>query len=204
MSRRQRREEVRRIRWRRARAILASGLVLGVGTAVTLAAWNDAEYGAATFTAGRFGIVGATDGSTFTEHSSVGAAATLSFQAPPTAMAPGQTVYTLFSVKTLNPSVAGTVQLLAGTPTGGLAGMLRYGVRAIGGTTCNATSYAAGTAVVPDGSALATNGSGSLPLPADGASAVSYCFAITLPSGADNSAQGQTMSQTWQFSAVSS
>ena len=82
--------------------------------------------------------------------------------------------------------------------------MLRYGVRAIGGTACNATTYAAGTAVVPDGSALTTNGNGSLPLSANGASAVNYCFAITLPSGADNSAQGQTMSQTWQFSAVSS
>ena len=80
--------EAKRLRLRRIRAILAGGLVLGVGAAATLAAWNDSEYGAATFTAGRFDIVGSTDGTTFASHATSGAAATLSFVVAPSAMSP--------------------------------------------------------------------------------------------------------------------
>lgn len=197
--------EKRRLRSRRIRALLAGGLVLGVGATMTLAAWNDSEYGAATFTAGRFDIVGATDGTTFSSHATAGAAATLNFQLPPTAMAPGTTTYALFSVKTANPSVAGALQLTAGTPGGtGLAAYLTYGVRTIAGTACNATTYPAGTAVVTDGSALTAGGSSTQAVSANGAAQVNYCIAVTLPTTASNAAQGLTMSQTWQFQGTSS
>ena len=43
------------------RAILAGGLVLGVGAAVTLAAWNDSEFVTGTFTAGTFNLRGVDD-----------------------------------------------------------------------------------------------------------------------------------------------
>lgn len=197
--------EKRRLRSRRIRALLAGGLVFGVGATMTLAAWNDSEYGAATFTAGRFDIVGATDGTTFSSHATAGAAATLNFQLPPTAMAPGTTTYALFSVKTANPSVAGALQLTAGTPGGtGLAAYLTYGVRTIAGTACNATTYPAGTAVVTDGSALTAGGSSTQAVSANGAAQVNYCIAVTLPTTASNAAQGLTMSQTWQFQGTSS
>lgn len=197
--------ERRRLRSRRWRAVLAGGLVLGIGTAVTLAAWNDSEYGSASFTAGRFDIVGAVDGSTFSSHATTGAAAALNFQLAPTAMAPGNATYALFSVKTANPSVAGTLQLTAGTPGGtGLATYLTYGVRTISGTTCNATTYAAGTAVVADGSALTANGATTQAVTANGGTQVNYCFAVTLPTTAPNAAQGLTMSQTWQIQGTSS
>lgn len=197
--------ERRRLRSRRWRAVLAGGLVLGIGTAVTLAAWNDSEYGSASFTAGRFDIVGAVDGSTFSSHATTGAAAALNFQLAPTAMAPGNATYALFSVKTANPSVAGTLQLTAGTPGGtGLATYLTYGVRTISGTTCNATTYAAGTAVVADGSALTANGATTQAVTANGGAQVNYCFAVTLPTTAPNAAQGLTMSQTWQIQGTSS
>ena len=197
--------EKRRLRSRRLRAVLAGGLVLGVGAAVTLAAWNDSEYGSASFTAGRFDIVGAIDGATFSSHATAGAAAALNFQLAPTAMAPGNATYALFSVKTANPSVAGTLQLTAGTPGGtGLATYLTYGVRTISGTTCNATTYAAGTAVVADGSALTANGATTQAVTANGAAQVNYCFAVTLPTTAPNAAQGLTMSQTWQIQGTSS
>ncbi|WP_347123365.1 SipW-dependent-type signal peptide-containing protein [Microbacterium sp. SY138] len=197
--------ERRRLRSRRLRAVLAGGLVLGIGVAATLAAWNDSEYGSASFTAGRFDIVGAVDGSTFSSHATTGAAATLNFQLAPTAMAPGNATYALFSVKTANPSVAGTLQLTAGTPGGtGLATYLTYGVRTIAGTTCNATTYAAGTAVVADGSALTAGGSGTQAVTANGAAQVNYCFAVTLPTTAPNAAQGLTMTQTWQLLGTSS
>jgi len=53
---------------RKVRAVLAGGLVLGVGAAVTLAAWNDSEFATGTFTAGTFNLEGSTDGTTFTDH----------------------------------------------------------------------------------------------------------------------------------------
>ncbi|MFK3678274.1 SipW-dependent-type signal peptide-containing protein [Microbacterium sp. NPDC090218] len=197
--------EKRRLRSRRLRAVLAGGLVLGIGVTATLAAWNDSEFGSASFTAGKFDIVGATDGATFASHATTGTAAALNFQLAPTAMAPGNSTYALFSVKTANPSVAGTLQLTAGTPGGtGLATYLTYGVRTIAGTTCNATTFAAGTAVVADGSALTAGGSATQIVTANGAAQVNYCFAVTLPTTAPNGAQGLTMTQTWQIQGTSS
>ncbi|PKQ34961.1 MAG: hypothetical protein CVT61_08560 [Actinobacteria bacterium HGW-Actinobacteria-11] len=204
VTRREMREK-RRLRSRRIRALLAGGLVLGVGAAATLAAWNDSEYGAATFTAGRFDIVGAADGATFSSHATTGTASTLSFQLPPTAMAPGTTTYALLSVKTADPSVAGTLQFTAGTPGGtGLAAHLTYGVRTIAGTACNATTYAAGTSVVTDGSALTAGGASTQAVSANGTAQVNYCIAVTLPTTALNAAQGLTMSQTWHIQGTSS
>lgn len=193
-------------RWRRARALLASGLVLGVGATVTLAAWNDSEHTAATFTSGEFGIVGATDGVNFTEHPAADSAAALSFQAPPTAMAPGTTTYALFSVRTLNPSVAGTVELAAdGANAGGLGEYLTYGVRTVTGTTCDASTFeGSSSVVVASGSALTAAATGPQSLTADAASAVNYCFAVTLPMSAPNAAQGLTLTAGWEFVGTSS
>lgn len=198
--------EAKRLRSRRVRAVLASGLVLGVGAAATLAAWNDSEHTTATFTAGQFGIVGATDGTNFSNHLSPGppAPATLGFAAPVGAMAPGNTVYALFSVKTVDPSVAGQVQLVANnTGITGLGPSLRYSVSVIAGTSCNATTFGAGTLVVPAGSVLTVNATGPQPLTANGGNQVNYCFAVTLPSDADNSAQGLSADAKWIFQAVS-
>ncbi len=188
----------KRLRSRRIRVVLAAGLVLGVGATATLAAWNDSEYGATTFTAGRFDIVGATDGTTFASHP-VETPATLSFSAPFSAMVPGSTTYALFSVRTATPSVAGTLQLSVSSTAGtGLATYLRYGVRTITGTACNATTYTAGTSVVPDNSAMSTAGTTAQAVSANSASTVNYCFAVTLPAATDNAAQGLTAVQTWQ------
>src|SRR5690606_23874046 len=57
---------------RKVRALLAGGVVLGIGAAATLAAWNDSEYAGATFTAGSFNLEGAVDGAdgSYTDHAS--------------------------------------------------------------------------------------------------------------------------------------
>ena len=185
---------------RRVRAVLAGGLVLGIGASATLAAWNDSEYGSATFTAGRFDIVGAADGTTFTSHATTGTAAALTFAATPSLMVPGATTYALFNVKTADPSVAGNLQWNAVSPaTTGLAVYLRYGVRTIpAATACNSTTYAAGTSVVPDISALATNGTATQAVSANGGSTVNYCIAVTLQAAADNTVQGASTTLTWQ------
>ncbi|MFS0854135.1 SipW-dependent-type signal peptide-containing protein [Microbacterium sp. 179-I 3D4 NHS] len=198
--------EAKRLRSRRIRAALAGGLVFGVGAAMTLAAWTDSENAGASFTAGRFDIVGAPDGVSFSSHPSPGAPSALSFAVAPTALAPGTTTYALFSVRTANPSIAGTLQLTAGTPTGtGLAAHLTYGARTIGASTsCTATTYGTGTVVVPDGSALTVGATGTQAVAANGASQVNYCLAVTLPTTASNTAQGLTMTQVWQVVGTSS
>lgn len=197
--------EAKRLRSRRIRAVLAGGLVLGIGATATLAAWNDSEYSSATFTAGRFDIVGASDGTTFTSHAALGTPAALSFVATPTAMAPGATTYALFSVRTANPSIAGTLQWNAIAPgTTGLAAALRYGVRTIAGTSCTSTTYAAGTSVVPDSSPLATNGTTTQVAAANAASTVNYCVAVTLIAAADPAVQGTSTTLTWQVLGTSS
>ncbi|SFH86076.1 hypothetical protein E3O11_09355 [Cryobacterium levicorallinum] len=48
----------RQKRNRRIRAVLAGGLVLGLGAAVTLAAWNDSEFARGSFAASGFNLVG--------------------------------------------------------------------------------------------------------------------------------------------------
>jgi len=198
--------ETKRLRSRRVRAILAGGLVLGVGAAVTLAAWNDSEHSSGTFTASRFGIVGSTNGTAFAEHPSTDPAA-LSFTVAPTAMSPGTTTYALFSVKTTAAStVGGKLLLSAGTPTGtGLGSYLRYGVSTITGTTCDGTAFSGGTAVVATGSALTVGAAPTVTqaVAANGGSTVNYCFAVTLPAGTVNDAQGLNATQTWTITGTS-
>lgn len=204
--------EAMRVRSRRIRALLAGGLVLGVGAAATLAAWNDTEQGAATFASGTFGIVGSTDGTNFSDHATAGlppagTAAALNFQVAPTAMVPGTTTYALFSVRTASGSIAGDLALTAGSsPEGtGLAPYLTYGVRTIpAGSVCGAASFAAGDVVVPAGSALTASSGTTQPIAANGGSTVNYCFAVSLPIDVSNDAQGRTAIQTWRVQGTSS
>lgn len=203
MTTRRRMREARRRRSRRIRALLAAGVVFGVGAAGTLAAWNDSEHATATFDSGSFGIWGSIDGATFVDHAVSGTPATLNFQLAPTAMVPGTTTYALFSVKTLDDSVGGSVSLAAGTPSGALAPYLRYGVRIVPTPTCDASAYgASGDIVVAGGSALTVSGASPQTLAAAGASPVHYCFAVTLPADADNGAQGQSGAQSWTFAGT--
>lgn len=83
----------------KGRAILAGGLVLGVGAVVTLAAWNDSEFATGEFGAGTFGIEGSTDGTAFAEHATEDAAATLNFEVDANNLTPGDAVYENFSVQ---------------------------------------------------------------------------------------------------------
>lgn len=191
----------RRIRLLRIRALLAGGLVLGTGATSTLASWNDAEYANGTFTAAKFGVEGSLDGSTYSKHTSSSAAA-LSFSPAVTGLFPGGTSYAAFAVRATSGSIAGHVQISAGTPTGALTD-LRYGVRTAGAMgQCNATNYPSGAAVIPDGSTLGTSAAGSQALLAD-RTPVYYCFAISLPVGASNGMQGLAIAQTWQLVATS-
>ena len=213
---------------RRIRAVLAGGLVFGIGCAGTLASWNDAEFTAATFSAGRFDIVGSTTGAagSFGQHAAAGSAAALSFSIVSpgsiSAMAPGDTAYALYSVRTtalpadsaipgaVN-SVKGAVQLIAdsgNSAAGTLGAYLTYRVRTIAGTSCTSTTFGSGTAIIPASGntetdvPLSTSAAQTQALAAAGGNQVNYCFAITLPAGTPNAAQGATLTARWTFTAT--
>lgn len=194
-------------RFTRVRAVLAGALVLGVGGSLTLAAWTDTETAQANFAASVFAIQGSIDGTTFADHPA-GSPAVLNFTVAPTAMSPDTTSYARYTVRTTPAStVAGALSLSAGSVGGtGLGPYLRYGVVAIAGNvTCNAAAFApgTGTVIVPAGSPLTTAGTVNQPLAAGGATPVSYCFAVTLPAGTANAAQGLNASATWTFTGTS-
>lgn len=189
----------------KVRAVLAGAVVLGVGGAATLAAWNDSEFATGTFSASTFGIVGSTDGTQFSEHTHAGDAATLSFTVPGGGLSPNTTVYALFSVKTTEAStVGGTVALTAtSTNSAGLGAYLTYGVRAISGADCNSASFSGGTQIVATGTSLNTNGTGTTSVQKAGGNTVNYCFAITMSDSTPNSMQGASVSPSWKFVATS-
>src|SRR5690554_345843 len=85
-------------RARKIKAILAGGLVLGVGGAITLAAWNDSEFATGTFTAGQFNLEGSTDNTTWDDHDAAPGAA-LDFTLAADNLSPDDVVYAAFAVR---------------------------------------------------------------------------------------------------------
>lgn len=198
---------------RKVRSLLAGGVVLGLGTAATLAAWNDSEYATGTFTAGTFNLQGATDSATgtYTDHASAGSAATLTFTAPVGNMSPNDVVYAPFWVRlaanTTSPATLDLVAIDSTDTTGTNSGQLSYSVYAIGATaTCNAGATS-GT-LMGTGTTLADNASvagGTTPLPVGSpvsspGTATQLCFIITAAPGLQ---QGGVTTATWQLTATS-
>ena len=197
---------------RKVRAVLAGGLVLGVGIGVTLAAWNDSEFASGTFTAGSFNLEGSTTSATtaYASHNvdNGDTAASLVFQLPAVAssMAPGDVVYAPFWVR-LDSTTTNSATLL---PTGVAAGAggntanLAYTVTAIApGATCGAA--ATGTLVASGATLAAQTGATSVPLTKGSAAGtagtpVQLCFAVTAGSGLT---QGAAATATWKFTATS-
>lgn len=192
----------RRRRSRMVRAILAGGLVLGIGAAVTLAAWNDSEYATGTFTAGRFNLEGsATNGTTFTEHATSGTAAPLTFIVNPLTLSPGDVVYAPFAVRLDTTTTNNATITLAVTNTGSVAG-LTYEL--ISPTAWGCAAGTTGTSIVPALTAATSPGSpvGTFNLTHGTAApgpTTNLCFKVT----AGAVTQGQTGTVTWQFLASS-
>lgn len=192
-----------KVRSGKIRAILAGGLVLGVGATVVLAAWNDSEFGAGTFTAGSFNLEGSVDGTAYTDHATAGTAAPLSFTVNPSNLAPGDTVYAPFAVRldagTTSPATV-TVSSAADGPN---SANLSYSVTTPGAFGCS--SGDASTVLVPAATPVGTTPAGiTFPLavgtsPAAGA-AVNLCFKVT--AGA-NLIESEVSTVTWEFAAAS-
>lgn len=196
--------DVRGIRITRFRALLASGLVLGVGSVATLAAWNDSEHASAELTAGEFALLGSTDGEEYFDHGQ-DSPAQLVFDVDAADLTPGSAVYALFSVRTGPESLGGTLELFADQEANGtgLGPYLSYGVTHISGTTCTAETYAGGGEVVAPDSGLTADGTRTLDLAAGGEQPVNYCFRIALPQDTPDEAQGQGVNVSWEFRGTS-
>ncbi|SDH27725.1 SipW-dependent-type signal peptide-containing protein [Agrococcus jejuensis] len=206
----------RRSRSRKIRAVLAGGLVLGIGAAITLAAWTDNEYATGTFTAGTFNMQGSTTSATtgFSDHTSAAGAAALTFTAPFNNLSPGQVVYSPFWVRlAANTTSAATLDLVALTSTDTAPGTnsanLSYTVYAIGATAaCDATVTSGTPVVMGTATTLAPNANvaGATPNLPNGSpvtaagTATQLCFVVTAGSGLT---QGGSTTATWQFTATS-
>jgi len=190
---------------RKVAAVLAGGLVLGVGTMATLASWNDSEFASATFTAGQFNLEGAVDASqaVFGEHASSAGAGGLTFTAPFNNLTPTDVVAAPFAVRL----AAGTtnnaeLKLAAATSTGTVANLTYTVVQT---ATAGCTTASTGTVIVPAGTPVTSVSATTLDLTKGASAGVAgapayLCFKVTAGAALG---QSQTGSVTWQFQAVS-
>ncbi|MFC5929226.1 hypothetical protein D6T64_01470 [Cryobacterium melibiosiphilum] len=195
------------LRSRRARAILAGGLVLGVGAAITLAAWNDSEFATGTFSSGQFNLVGSVDGLTFDENP-VGAPAAVTFTAGFDDLAPSETVAAPFVVH-LDATTTDDADLTVASAVGsGTAeAELTYGVVAVASVAA-CTPTATGTVLVSPGTAL--DAVEAAPLPSvpltqsvDGIAAGADVFLCIQVSSSTTLAQDTDAVGLWEFEAIS-
>ena len=198
-------DETTRTRGRgKVRALLAGGLVLGVGATVVLAAWNDSEFGTGTFTAGAFNMQGSTNGTTFTDHAAA-PGATLPFTLSPDNLAPGDTVYAPFAVRlAANTSTGATVTVNGATAGGTSIANLSYQLLQTTSFGCDASTtgtdlVAAGTALDGTLSGVTFNLDAGSPT-TDPGDPVFLCFKVTAGAGL---VQGQSGTATWELSAAS-
>lgn len=195
---------------RKVKAILAGGLVLGLGAAITLAVWNDSEFVTGTFGAGHFNVQGSADGKEFADHttSASGDVATLSFSTGFDNLSPSQTVASPYVLHLDKDTTTGaTVSVNSATSSGAAESELTYKiveVAAFGDCTPTArgtsTIVAAGTALDSSYGAVAFTLTKSATLGTDPGADVFLCIQVTSSTGLvqDTSATG-----TWEFLATS-
>lgn len=167
-------------------AVLAGGLVLGVGAAVTLAVWNDSEFATGNFTAGSFVFQGSTDGTTFADHASEAGAASLTLSTGFDALSPDDVIYAPFALQ-LTGTTAADISATAPAVTGDLGTSLTFASVATTSFGCDEAAFAAGTAI---------------PTTMQPDDVVNLCLQITVGSLTDDQ-QGDTATAVWQWNAVS-
>lgn len=194
-------------RRRKVQAVLAGGVVLGIGTAVTLAAWNDSEFAFGTFGSASFNLEGSTDGTTYADNDSEGAAAELEFSAEN--VIPGETLYAPFWVRLDEATtVDGTIEAEDGieivASEGANVDFLSYSVYA-DPASCDAEGVADGTPVASGADLSAGVGSEqTLNLTAgDGAAGTPIQLCFVVQANETELQQGEPASATWQVLATS-
>ena len=209
-------------------AIASAGLVIGVGTAMTMATWTDTEWdyagaggipglGTSTFVVQQDATNPYTGAAFGNYHTNPGNS--LNFQTGALNLSPGVSVAAPVAYETTSASVAGTLQLEAAVPAAGVTNndptnalwsALQLQVGWVSVTPGNPVP--ACTTALTGYAPITMTGSGLGAVPATGTQVLQaatdnvlhYCFVVTLPANASNSLQGLTVAPAWQFSAVSS
>ncbi|MGA9871794.1 MAG: SipW-dependent-type signal peptide-containing protein [Rhodococcus sp. (in: high G+C Gram-positive bacteria)] len=204
-------------RKRKARALLAGGLVLGIGAAVTLAAWTDNVYGWSDFGTGddTWNIQGdfSPTGTDAWEEAAVTPGSPFTFPAARFDLTPGDTVYApirlrlqpgqaLNAAVTLNGAVPSPAAPPAPQGDPALQEALQYTVTQ-GGTSTACTAGTPTGSVIATGSLDTSSAPNAITLLAD-ATPVPLCFAVTLPDGSPTTLSGlNTGRVVWEFEGVS-
>lgn len=173
---------------RKVRAILAGGLVLGVGAVLTMAAWNGSEFATGNFKTGAFALEGKNPlDPNFSSHPSADSAAQLSFSVETTNMSPGDKVTAPFAVRLTAATTfdgSAVINTAVATSVAGLTQRVYTSATA----TCSGTavqeivgSQSLATAAGATGFELTSHGPGT---PGD---TVNLCFEITAGSTLDQS-----------------
>ena len=179
---------------KKAKAILAGGLVLGVGAVVTLASWTDQEWANASFASGDFVLESSTDGADFTSHASVDESAQLQFDMPTaTNLSPGQKLVAPFALRLdTETTYDANVTVEAPTANGDIEG-LTYGFAPVNSAAdCNTEAKLA-AAFAPEFKLEAGEGHA----PGD---AQILCFYVSTSEALE---QGESVKPTWTFHATS-
>lgn len=198
------------MRGRRIKAILAGGLVFGVGATATVAAWTDSETADGSFKAGTFNIELSINDQWTSDNE-------MTFDSAP--MFPGSKVYAPVFVRTSpSTSIDGDLTVKGngiGSPNA-MEGALRYRAvtqkisaddipdfTCVSGSFTGSSAYAFGGASSTVGMQTSVTSANEPTLESAGASVQAYCFEVSLPSDASTNAQGLSAKHTWTFDAVS-
>ncbi|MBB5642527.1 SipW-dependent-type signal peptide-containing protein [Cryobacterium roopkundense] len=191
---------------RKARALLAGGLVLGVGAAITLAVWNDSEFATGTFTSGHFNMLGSVDGTTFTNHPS-GTPGALSFSVGFDNLAPDEVTSAPFVVHLdADTTTDAVVSVNSAGVSGTAAADLTYGIRQVASVVACTPTTTAGTVIVPAGTLLSSVTGAStfdLPMSVDGIVVGADAFLCIQVTGSSTLEQDTTATGTWELLATS-
>ncbi|GAA3511755.1 SipW-dependent-type signal peptide-containing protein [Dietzia aurantiaca] len=211
-------------RKRKRKAILAGGVVLGLGAAVTLAAWSDDVFADGFFNTGTFELEGSADGVAWAPHDAAGNAAALYFNSTPSSstnarsLQYNETVWAPLSIRlSADTTTDGTYVLTDVTFPGSESSTLRTangldyivysGIEnavcsalADGATPATGAVWASGTVGTAPASitptALTANAAGTDGVPDN------LCLGVTLNSN-DQQFMGQDATEVqWQFTAT--
>lgn len=193
---------------RKFKAILAGGLVLGLGAAVTLAAWNDSEFVIGNFDTGHFKMVGSEDGTSFSNHDTSATADSLSFSLGYDNLSPNDTVaapYVVHLDATSDYPATVTVESAIGSAATDKLSYKIIEVASVAACTPAATATPDATVVPFDTSFNADPGQGSFDLETstngtDAGANVYLCIQVTADSDLD---QDESATATWEFVATS-
>lgn len=188
---------------RKIAALLAGGLVLGIGAASTMAAWTHSQYASATFTSGIFKLESRTNGTAWQdnpESSPVGLTMDVS------SLTPGDSGIAYLDIRTTSLStLGGNTVLQAATKSAGsntdLINELQVRAKALpSGTPCNATNIS--DAVFAEALAAPVVG-GTQQLNSAGTNDIRYCMQIRMKANANPVIQGKSATLTWNVIGTS-